>query len=464
MKRRKKIYVLLGVLAAVSIVTLVVRQIEDNKEKIRNTDEVILSVDTDSVDSLSWKYDDTELSFHKKNDTWYWDGDEAFPVNMDVIDDLISDFRSFGAAFIIEDAEDLSQYGLDDPVCTIEMTAGEDRYEVLLGAFSAMDSQRYVSTGDGNVYLVKNDPFDDFELILEDTIYNDSVPSMSEVTSIEFAGSENYAISYMEDSKDTYCSDDVYFIWQNGNAVPLDTSKVKSYISAVKGLSLTDYVSYDVTDEELAGWGLDQPLLTVTVYYKDSDGNSQSYVINIGQNQEQAAEKEAAEAKGEEYTGTVSSYVRVGQSSIVYNLLSSKYETLNAVTYNDLRHEEVITADFESVTQIDITMEGTEYSVVSDGKDEPVYSYQDTEVDIEDLKSALSALAVNKFTDEVPSGKEEVSLIIHLENENYPEISVEIYRYDGTSCLVVLDGNTLGYVNRSEVVDLIEAVNTIVLG
>ncbi|MBQ5951980.1 MAG: hypothetical protein IJL66_07535, partial [Lachnospiraceae bacterium] len=70
----------------------------------------------------------------------------------------------------------------------------------------------------------------------------------------------------------------------------------------------------------------------------------------------------------------------------------------------------------------------------------------------------------NSFTSDLPEDKEEISLIFHLENENYPQVKVELYRCDGTNCLAVVDGETLGLVSRSSVVDLIEAVNSIILG
>lgn len=42
-------------------------------------------------------------------------------------------------------------------------------------------------------------------------------------------------------------------------------------------------------------------------------------------------------------------------------------------------------------------------------------------------------------------------------------MSVALYRVDGESCLAVVDGESVGYVPRSQVVSLIEAVNAIVL-
>lgn len=55
MKRSKRIFVLLGVLVVACIVTFGVSRYETKKEEIKNSDEVVLKIDTDSVDSLSWE-------------------------------------------------------------------------------------------------------------------------------------------------------------------------------------------------------------------------------------------------------------------------------------------------------------------------------------------------------------------------------------------------------------------------
>lgn len=68
---------------------------------------------------------------------------------------------------------DYGQYGLDDPICTIHITAGDTDYEILLGNYSTMDSQRYVSTGDGNVYLASSDPLSSFNCTIRDLIANE---------------------------------------------------------------------------------------------------------------------------------------------------------------------------------------------------------------------------------------------------------------------------------------------------
>lgn len=74
-----------------------------------------------------------------KDDTWVYDADEAFPVDEEQMNELLDQFSSLGAAFRMESVEDLGQYGLDDPICTIELTAGETEYTITLGDYSVMD-------------------------------------------------------------------------------------------------------------------------------------------------------------------------------------------------------------------------------------------------------------------------------------------------------------------------------------
>ena len=59
--------------------------------------------------------------------------------------------------------------------------------------------------------------------------------------------------------------------------------------------------------------------------------------------------------------------------------------------------------------------------------------------------------------------KEEISLKVHFDNSNVSEVRLALYRYDGSSCLAQVDGETVALVDRSSVVALIEAVNSIVL-
>lgn len=470
MRKATKLYALLGVLLVVCIAAFAVSRYEEKKEQIKNSGEVILEIPTDSVTALSWTNESGKFSF-TKDETWVYDDDNAFPVDEEKINDLLEQFTSLAAAFAIDDVEDFAQYGLDEPICTIHITAGEESYTVELGDFSKMDEQRYVSIGDGKVYLVSHDPLDEFGAVLRDMILDDTIPEFDTAKQIAFTGSENYTISYDEETK-SICADDVYFT----DGKPLDTAVITEWLTSLHELDLTNYVSYNVTDEELETFGLDEPALAITLDYSssDEDGNetdSGTLVLHLSQNPEELAAYEEAIANEEDVLPDVTCYARVGESQIVYQITQSEYDTLTDVSYDALRHQKVFTADFDSVTSIDVTLEDENYTFIctppedaDDTDTEGTWTYQGVEFDIFDFSYALRALSATSFTDEAPTGQEEISLTLHLDNEEFPTFTLTLYRLDGESCIACVDGESVAFVSRDKAVDLIEAVRAVTLG
>ena len=469
-KKRVTLCVLLAVFAAVSITAVLVSRHEEKVERIKNSGETILSIPTDTVTAFSWTNEDGTFSF-TKGDTWTYDGDSAFPVDEGKINDLLAQFEDFAAAFAIDDVEDYAQYGLTEPICTISITAGEETYTVQLGDFSKMDEQRYVSTGDGKAYLVSHNPLDEFGAVLRDMILDDTIPEFDTAKQIAFTGTENYTITYDEDGT-SICADDVYFT----DGKPLDTDNVNEWLTALMGLGLTDYVSYNVTDEELQTFGLDESDLTITLDYSnsDEDGTETDFgtlVLHLSQNPEELAAYEKALANEEDELPDVTCYARVGDSQIVYSITQTEFDKLTAVSYDTLRHQKLFTADFDTVTSMDVTLEGETYTFTynlpadEDSEDvEGMWTYDGAEFDVYDLRTALRSLTAVSFTDETPTGQEEISLVIHLDNEDFPTFTLTLYRYDGENCLAAVDGEPAALVSRAQTVDLVEAVRARTLG
>ncbi len=469
-KKQITLCVLLAVFAAISITAVLVSRHEEKVEQIKNSGETILAIPADAVTALSWTNENGTFSF-TKGDTWTYDDDSAFPVDEEKINDLLSQFGAFAAAFVIDDVEDYAQYGLDEPVCTINMTAGEESYTIELGDFSKMDEQRYVSIGDGKAYLVSHDPLDEFDAVPRDMILDDTIPEFDTAKQIAFSGSEDYVISYDEDGT-SICADDVYFT----DGKPLDTDNVNEWLTALMGLDLTDYVSYNITNEELQTFGLDNPALTITIDYSSSGENgnetdSGTLVLHLAQNPEELAAYEEALENEEDELPNVTCYARVGESQIVYQITRAEFDDLTAVSYDTLRHQKLFTAEFDTVTSIDVALESEDYTFTytppedEDDEDaEGTWTYDGAEFDVYDLRTALRSLTAVSFTDETPAGHEEISLIIHLDNEDFPTFTLTLWRYDSETCLACVDGEPTAFVSRSQTVDLVEAVRALTLG
>ncbi len=358
MKRSKRIGILLGILVLCCIATLVASQIQERQEQIQNSETVILSIPKDTVEKLSWCIENTDLAFHRdENNSWTYYNDPAFPVDDDIMASMLEIFETFSVTFVIENVKDFGQYGLDEPVGTIEFTAGDNSYTVQLGSFSTLDEQRYIDIGDGNVYLVSTDPMDTYDVELSDMIDHDEIPVIEKADTVTFTGSDGYSFTYKEDTTASYCAEDVYF-W---DSKPLDTENVDTYLYNLSYMELTEYVSYNATDEELTTYGLAEPALSVQVDYtvenEDETTTANSFTIHIGVITE--------EAEDEDEEPTTIGYARVGDSQIIYKLRKSDETSILAYSYDDLRHKDMFTADFETVTAIDITLEGTTYNLVA---------------------------------------------------------------------------------------------------
>ena len=459
MKRRNKLLVLAGVLAAVCIAIGCILGIEQKQEDIRAEEAVILSLSVEDIDAISWDTDGEGLSLRRDGETWLWEEDTAFPVSNDEMEALLGNFETVSSAFVIENVEDLGQYGLDNPETIITITAGDAVYTITLGDYSTMDQQRYIDIGDGKVYLAQEDPADYVNIAISDLIAHDNTPSFPTVDTIVLTGTEDYTIVYNEDEA-SLDPGDKYFARRSGTLQVLDADYVTDLLNAVSLLDLTDYVSYTADEETLSTCGLADPALSITINYLDDEDAAQSFALHIGLDAEDVAEAAGAE-EGE--TVNIEKYVRVGESSIIYALDDADYEELTACGYDQLRHRELFWGDFDAVTAMDVTLEGEKHTFTADGEgDDRVWYWNETEVDIADIQSALTTLSADSFTDEA-GGKQEIAVTLYLDDTAFPQTDIALYRHDGTQCVAEVDGEVVSLVSRSTVLQLVEAVQAITL-
>lgn len=125
MARSKRFLILLAVLAAACAAAAIALNWQQRQEQIQTSGEAVLEIDPDSVQALSWTRGELSLSFTRDEEgNWSYDDDDAFPVNPEAMEQLLSPFAPFSAAFMIEEAQDEGQYGLDEPECSIAIDTG----------------------------------------------------------------------------------------------------------------------------------------------------------------------------------------------------------------------------------------------------------------------------------------------------------------------------------------------------
>lgn len=503
MHRSKRLLILVGVLAVVCAAAFLATRVQEQQEQVEASGETVLAIDAGNVASLAWTSGEAEYAFHK-DETWLYDADEAFPVSAEALEELLAPFSSFNAAFVIRDVTDYAQYGLEEPECTIEIGTAEASYTIAFGDMSAMDDQRYVSIGDGNVYLAVTDPMDAFAVELSDLIDNDEIPQMDTVTALSLTGAVEESIAYVEAGGPSYSDEDVYFLQSGEESLPLDTDLVEDYLGGIRDLVLTDYATYNATEIELASFGLNDPTLTVTVEYEqqaeaaeegaEPETTAGTLALHIGrvEEAEESAEETAESAEDiSQEEAQYAYYLRVGDSQIVYNLSDADGEALFAASYDDLRHRQLFWGDFDDVTQATILLDNQTYTLTAQtaetaetGEDadaaaesaeptataaaeddaESTWICNGEPVDVTGIRDKLAALTAEAFTSEAPADQLEISLTLDRNDADVPQVRIQLYRYDGASCLAVLDGEPAALVAREDVVDLMEAVRTLLLG
>ncbi len=493
MKRKRNLIIMGIVFVALCIVIVVENLVTEHVDSINTTDEIILSVDVGEVTVVSWTYDDESLSFTNKDGTWYDSDDADFPVIQSEIEDFLTHFEEVHASFIIEDVSNYSQYGLDEPECTVTITDADGETVISMGDYSTMDEQRYISIGDGKVYLIEDDLIDYVVTDRDEFIQLEELPTVDTVEEIDVSGDADVNIVYDPDGVYSYTDDYNYYLISDDEHLALDDGDTENYIKTVQGIELSDYVSYTASSDDLSVYGLDNPAYAVTIsgtteVESDDDSDDETsyedvqYTLYIGYvyDESEDDDDDDSEDSDSDDEESILAYVRLDDSNIIYSLDESTFNTISGISYESLRPVEVLSLDWTQVTGVSISfggdtydfeiMSSSEWEGTDDSSDEDtsdddlVYILNDEEVDFDEIKDAIDALKVTDFSDDEGEDDAELSLTIYLDNDDYPQISVDIYQYDGDSSLVVMDGETLGYMKRSRMVDLREAVTSAMLG
>lgn len=332
MKRGKKLIILLAVLAVLLAATCAVLKLapDETDAETEDTGVSVFTMDPNAATELTWTYEGETLTFVKGDGGWAYAGDSTFPLKESYLTSMLTALSDVVAGKTIESPEDLAQYGLEEPACTVTVTT-DTTAELLIGDETGIGGERYLSTGDGNVYLVDAAILDNFSYRLLDLVEKETIPSMTDITSFAVtSNTRSFMLSYQENGEE----DGYVWFWNGDSELPLDTELAEALIETVTSMSWGACVDYSAADR-LSDYGLDMPTVTVTVNYvettqvetneTDEDGNpvyetretSASFVLEIGEDAD-------------------SCYARIAGSDIVYEIDASVADAMLTAAYDDL--------------------------------------------------------------------------------------------------------------------------------
>ena len=317
-------------------------QEQKESEEEEESSTTVFSASADDIESLDFMVDDTETTFEKNDDTWVKKDEKDFPVNQTTLDSAASSVASIESDRVLEDVDDLAEYGLDSPSNTIKIvskvsdseedteesedTSDSDSAESSSDAESSEDidnteessedttttilyvgdenqstSQYYVRKDDDKktVYLVDSSCVEPFAKTLYDYAQEEDFPAISstdKISKITVKGEKSYELSKNEDTSSWSVSGD-------GDEEKADSATVSSLVSSFGSMAYDSLVNYKCTDD--SEYGLDDPYATITVDYQeeketeedsDTDGEETSDSSDSDESEDASSDDETVES------------------------------------------------------------------------------------------------------------------------------------------------------------------------
>ena len=156
MKRGTKLLALLGVLILVVGGAVIADRLNpENREETEASDSTVLifHVNSEDVTTLTWTHEGETHTLSLEEGGWTCPEKPELEIDATGVQTMLSALQDVRSGKIIEEAEELAAYGLETPECRITVTVSGETKELCIGAESPVEGLRYLSNGDGSVYL-----------------------------------------------------------------------------------------------------------------------------------------------------------------------------------------------------------------------------------------------------------------------------------------------------------------------
>ncbi|MDO4339701.1 MAG: DUF4340 domain-containing protein, partial [Eubacteriales bacterium] len=268
-------FVTLGVLcgAYVGVKNYTAKQEEQDETEHEET-VAVSEADSEKVNSIMFVIGGKEEAFSKEDGVWKKTDEEDFPVNQTALEDAAESLSGIEADRVLNDVDDLSEYGLDDPDNTITI-GQEDETDIIIhvGLLNDSTSQYYINKEDdeNTVYVVASGEIESFMNVqsVYDYAEKEEFPEVEadSITEIKVEKEDSYTMEEDSDTGFWYISGNVGD--EKYESEKADSAQASTLTSTVSGLEFSDMVDYNSDDD--AQYGFDDPYAVVTIDYEEEE-------------------------------------------------------------------------------------------------------------------------------------------------------------------------------------------------
>ena len=476
MKQKKQLILMLAALAvsasAYAAVSIYTDKDTGHSAEASNSEETkLISIEANSVIELELSGEDGAIKMLFDGDGWSYEGNEEYPVMRDAVNELLSSLHSAKLKPVEENCKDFGKYGLEDPTVYVAVSTEDgDSERIDFGQKAGTGSGYYCrKSGSNTVYLADDDVYSKVSARLLDYISTSSSSKIEdpEAMTIERADGSVFSMTKPEDPEEyTYTDYYSWFTETDGTYKPLDESSSEKLAATVLNTDWGDKTAYGADQEALDKYGLSRPYIRAEV-----SGDDESAALIIG-------------SKNEVQGGY---YAYIEGSDMIYTISAKYVEMLENASYESLKPKDICRMQWESVTAMEISAEGsthrvditknddggassedagteaeddntnTEVETGADGNSSEAGQYLYTEngkelssSDMKNFKHIIDVMIPTGTADGAAAGENVLmKIIFHRNTERFSEMVMTIYSYDEKSVRISFNGEENLLVSRA---------------
>lgn len=160
MDKQKKTLLVLVILLVIAVLGLFgAKKLADKKDKADAIDSAeesiqVYKTNAEDVKKVSYYNNGTQITLTKTEDTWK-DADETM-LDTDKVNTLLSYLTTIKASDVIEDTEDIEQYGFSSPTNEVVVSTAEGKTTFTIGMQNSITDKYYlmVNYDESKVYVI----------------------------------------------------------------------------------------------------------------------------------------------------------------------------------------------------------------------------------------------------------------------------------------------------------------------